>query len=199
MDGEGSNLPENQDTDRVAAEGGEKPLQSDLFRGQTEEDQAGQISPSPSDQPTDDGANKGIRAIPEQRKDATVCSDCLPQPSNETPKEGSCIHSSPLQSSSDSKKSKFACQSASSQVHSKNTEGACSTGPNLRFGLETSNPNRWVKVIFKPGLAASTCIKNSGMDLNGDVLFAVLSEGSQLGQRKERICNFFCLLWLLVS
>ncbi|GCC30313.1 hypothetical protein chiPu_0008761 [Chiloscyllium punctatum] len=46
MDGEGSNLPENQDTDS-------------------------QISPSPSDQPTDDGANKGIRAIPEQRKDAT--------------------------------------------------------------------------------------------------------------------------------
>ncbi|XP_043564526.1 uncharacterized protein LOC122559207 isoform X4 [Chiloscyllium plagiosum] len=98
MDREGSNLPENQDNDS-------------------------QISPSPSDQTTDDGASKGIRAIPEQRKDATVCSDCLPQPSNETPTEDSCIHSSPLQSSSDSKKSKFACQSASSQVHSKNTEG----------------------------------------------------------------------------
>ncbi|XP_043564524.1 myoD family inhibitor domain-containing protein-like isoform X2 [Chiloscyllium plagiosum] len=97
MDREGSNLPENQDNDS-------------------------QISPSPSDQTTDDGASKGIRAIPEQRKDATVCSDCLPQPSNETPTEDSCIHSSPLQSSSDSKKSKFACQSASSQVHSKNTE-----------------------------------------------------------------------------
>ncbi|XP_078399047.1 myoD family inhibitor-like [Cetorhinus maximus] len=93
MDGEGSNLPNNHDSYKENC--------SLLSNGQT--------LPSPNDQSSNDGTCKVNSPISEYIKDASECSDCSLSPSKETPAE-------------ESKKSKFGCQSASSQIHNKNTE-----------------------------------------------------------------------------
>uniref|UniRef100_UPI00398EF91A myoD family inhibitor-like n=1 Tax=Pristiophorus japonicus TaxID=55135 RepID=UPI00398EF91A len=109
MDREGSILPENHDS---------HVENCSLFSN-------GHTFPSSNVQPSDDGTCKMISTVTECRNDAIVFSGCSPPPSKEMATDGTWMGSTPSLCSMDSKKSKFGCQSASSQIHNKHTEDCC--------------------------------------------------------------------------
>ncbi|XP_078059323.1 myoD family inhibitor domain-containing protein 2 isoform X2 [Mustelus asterias] len=111
LDGEASNLPNNHDS--------YKENYSLLPNAHT--------FPPPNDQSSNDGICEVISPIPEHRKGATECTGCSLSPSKEMPTEDSWMNSTPSLCSTENKKSKFGYQSASSQIHNKNTEDECAS------------------------------------------------------------------------